>query len=92
MTGRRVALTFRSLRRSRSGGGKVASPAETLNAAIARSGRSTREFAHRILGRGERQVRRWLEGDRIPAETLRWLESYALGDVEVTWRNEVPPS
>jgi hypothetical protein len=59
-----------------------------LEAAITRSGRSVRDFAHRIIATDERKVRRWLAGeDRIPTAMSRWLASYAAGEVDVVWRS-----
>ena len=55
----------------------------TLDRAIERSGLSTRQFATRIMGRGERTIRYWLEGRPIPADAARWLAAYVDGDVEV---------
>jgi hypothetical protein len=59
---------------------------DLLEAAIAKSGLTPTHFAHRIVARDDRMLRRWLNDEReIPVEVPRWLRSYLAGEVTVTW-------
>ena len=46
-----------------------------LRALIARSGLSARKFATRVLYRNERTVRRWLAGEKMPAEVVAFVHA-----------------
>lgn len=49
-------------------------PRAAVSAAIQASGLSIAEWARTVVGRDERTVRRWLAGDRIPAQVADWVE------------------
>ena len=56
--------------------------ATRLGAIVAESGLSQTEFAHAVLGRDPRSLRRYLAGDIIPPTLAAWIAS--VERVEVT--------
>ncbi len=69
--------------------------AELLRGCIVRTGLSVRQFATFVLGRDERQVRRWLAGQRVPVEVRRWVARLELittqpGYITLHFHKEVP--
>ena len=56
---------------------------KTLLRAIEKSGLTNRQFAARILGRGERTLRYWLAGSPIPPAAAAFLKAYADGEISI---------
>ena len=52
----------------------MAAPTAALRALLEASGVSHREFAALVVARDECAVRRWLDGDEVPAQVLAWAE------------------
>lgn len=57
-----------------------------LRALIDRSGLSARKFATRVLYRNERTVRRWLAGEKMPAEVVAFVYAQSSVPAELNAR------
>lgn len=57
---------------------------ELVQKVITMSGLSSVKFAALVIGRTDRQVRRWLEGQPLPADLRSWLE----GVERITWNEK----